>query len=372
MLVVGFAAVCFLPALVVSALSTGFIRRWAPAWGLVDQPGARKVHHVPKPLGGGIGIWLGVVCPLAAAHLVVYLIVHQSSWKAWVPAEIGVDWEAVLQRAGRMWTVILAGTVLAGMGLWDDFRNLSWKPRLVVQLGVTILLVASGIRATVFVALPWFGIMMTVLWILVLVNAFNFLDNMDGLSSGIGLIASLIFAAVMLTRTGGPRWLVGGVLIVLAGSLAGFLIFHNWSPAKIFMGDAGSYFIGLMLASLTVLGTFYDEQIGKPHVMLAPLCVLAVPLYDFTSVVLIRLREGRSPFEGDKNHFSHRLVELGLKPRNAVLTIHLATLTTGLGALLLYHVDGWSGASLIIALIVCVLAIIAILETVGRKNNGHE
>jgi hypothetical protein len=140
------------------------------------------------------------------------------------------------------------------------------------------------------------------------------------------------------------------VLLVLTGSLAGFLV-HNWPPAKIFMGDTGSYFIGLMLASTTVLGTYYDytEDAARRHVILAPLCILAVPLYDFCSVMLIRLLEGRSPFHADKSHFSHRLVELGLKPRHAVLTIHLATLTTGLGALLLYRVSDWSGALLIVA-----------------------
>ncbi len=138
------------------------------------------------------------------------------------------------------------------------------------------------------------------------------------------------------------------------------------------MGDSGSYFIGLLMACLTIVGTFYQAGIGSRHVILAPLCILAVPLYDFCSVVLIRLSQKRSPFHPDKSHFSHRLVELGLKPRNAVLTIHLATLTTGLGALLLYRVSGWSGAWLIIALIVSVLAIIAILETAGRRNNHSE
>ncbi len=158
-------------------------------------------------------------------------------------------------------------------------------------------------------------------------------------------------------------------MLVLAGSLAGFLC-HNWPPARIFMGDSGSYFIGLLLASLTILGTFYESRQGSRHVILAPLCILAIPLYDFCSVILIRLKQGRSPFHPDKSHFSHRLVELGLKPRNAVLTIHLATLTTGLGGLLLYRVTDWAAAMLVVALIACVLGIIAILETVGRRNNG--
>jgi UDP-GlcNAc:undecaprenyl-phosphate GlcNAc-1-phosphate transferase len=191
---------------------------------------------------------------------------------------------------------------------------------------------------------------------------------MDGLSSGIGLIAALIFSTIMLTSLSEPRWFVAAVMLVLAGSLTGFM-WWNWSPASIFMGDTGSYFIGLLIASMTIVGTFYEDspEIGR-HVILAPLCVLAVPLYDFTSVMIIRLKQGRSPFQPDKSHFSHRLVELGLQPRNAVLTVHLATLTTGLGALLLYEVTTWNAASVVVGLIFCVLLIVAILETAGRKN----
>ena len=126
-----------------------------------------------------------------------------------------------------------------------------------------------------------------------------------------------------------------------------------------------------MMATMTIRGTFYESSSGGKHVILVPLCILAVPLYDFCSVMVIRLLQKRSPFHPDKSHFSHRLVELGLSPPKAVLTIYLATLTTGLGGLLLYQVPGWSGATLVIALILCVLAIVAILETVGRKRNGN-
>jgi UDP-GlcNAc:undecaprenyl-phosphate GlcNAc-1-phosphate transferase len=271
-------------------------------------------------------------------------------------------------KAGQMWAILVGGTLLSIMGLFDDRHNLPWQPRLVMQIVVACSLVAIGVRATVFVAAPWFGEALTVLWILVLINSFNFLDNMDGLSAGIALIAAVLFATIMLGFTSETRWLVGGFLLVLAGSLGGFL-WHNRPPAKIFMGDTGSYFIGLMLASMTVLGTFYEYRPGSSrHVMLAPLCILAVPLYDFCSVMLIRLWQGRSPFHADKSHFSHRLVELGLSKPAAVLTIHLLTLATGFGALLLYYVPSWPAALLVLALIVCVLAVIAILETAGRTK----
>ena len=204
---------------------------------------------------------------------------------------------------------------------------------------------AVGLWRTVFVTWPWFGSALTVLWILVLTNAMNFLDNMDALSAGIGFLASLIFAVILLVMVRTPALLVAVPLVLLAGSLLGFLCW-NRPPASIFMGDCGSNLIGFLLATLTVAGTFY-ERTGSRHVMLAPLCVMAVPLYDFCTVISIRLLQGRSPFHGDKSHFSHRLVELGLRPVYAVLTIHLTTAMTGLGALLLYQVPGWSGAALV-------------------------
>jgi UDP-GlcNAc:undecaprenyl-phosphate GlcNAc-1-phosphate transferase len=364
-----FVVACVGSAFVLAFGTTALMRRLAPRWGLVDHPSARKVHVTPTPLGGGIGIWAGVVLPIAAAQLAAWLILRNGATPAWLPAELAVHLEGVVYRTGLLWTVLAAGTLLSVMGLVDDLRNLPWKPRLFMQLCVACALVLGGVRASIFVPLPWIGAVVTVVWIMVLTNAFNFLDNMDGLSAGIALIAATLLAVIMLTATGEPRWLVAGVLLVLIGSLAGFLC-HNWSPARIFMGDTGSYFVGLLMATLTVLGTFYEYDGGSRHVMLAPLCVLAVPLYDFASVVLIRLSQGRSPFHPDRSHFSHRLVNLGLKPRDAVLTVYLATLTTGIGALLLYEVPGWTGALLIISLVLCVLLIIAILEAVGRKSNG--
>jgi len=262
---------------------------------------------------------------------------------------------------------------VGGTGLVDDFRNLPWKPRLLIQL-LTALYLVFGVKvqASVFVPQPWVGQLLTIFWILVLVNSLNFLDNMDGLTGGIALVVSVLFAVIMLFFTAEPRWLVAGLLLVLAGSVAGFL-WHNWSPAKIIMGDGGSYFIGTLLACITVLGTFYDESSTGRHVMLSPLLILAIPLYDFCSVMYIRLSSGLSPFHGDKNHFSHRLVDLGLQKPSAVLTVHLATLTTGLGALLLYSVESWGKAMLVVGLVGCMLAIIAILETASRWNGrGRE
>jgi len=336
-------------------------------------------------MGGGIAVWVSVITPLAIATVLAANLLPGLSLKTLLPADVleQLDVSKFASRLGQLWGILAGATLLAVVGLIDDFRNLSWKPRLAVQLLVAVGLVVGGVRGTLFLPSPIVAAVVTVAWILVLINAFNFLDNMDGLSPGIALIAASMFAFVLLVGTPRPHWLVAGVLLVLAGALAGFLC-HNWPPAKIFLGDAGSYFIGCLLATLTVIGTFYENDpntaantaaIGR-HVILAPLFILAIPLYDFTSVMLIRLRRGQSPFQPDKNHFSHRLVELGLSKPHAVLTIHLATLMTGLGGVLLYQVADWSGAMLIIALIACVLALIAILETVARpqasSDSSHE
>ena len=362
-----FALLCFVPACLVSCVGTSVMRRLAPQWGLMDQPAARKVHLVPTPLGGGIGIWLGVVVPLVGGWVVAWSLPYLPDLRDLLPAAILPHLDGIKFRTGQMWAVLLGGTVLSVMGLFDDWKSLPWQPRLVVQFLVACGLVfGAGIHATVFVSIPGFGAVFSVLWILVLINSFNFLDNMDGLSGGIGLIAASLFGVIMLTATSEPRWLVGGALLVLAGSLLGFLL-HNRPPARIFMGDTGSYFIGLMLACLTIQGTFYERGLSGTHVILAPLCILAVPLYDICSVLLIRIWQGRSPFQPDKSHFSHRLVEMGLSKPAAVATIHLTTLTTGLAGLLLYQIDGWYAAGLVCGLILCVLAVIAILETAGRQ-----
>lgn len=349
--------------LLVSASTVPLLRRLAPGLGLIDQPGHRKVHSQPTPRSGGIAVWLGMV--VAALFL---LMVDRLNWTPTTSyfEIMGDSLEESPTRQRQILAIVIGSCVLFFTGLADDRWNLAWWLRLGIQFAVAGCVVAAGVRATVFVSYPWFGIGVSVLWILVLTNAMNFLDNMDGLSAGIGVIASLIFVVILLLLVNNPAWTVATALLMLAGSLTGFLIW-NRPPATIFMGDCGSNLIGFLLATLTILGTFYDSTSNR-HVILAPLCVLAIPLYDFCSVILIRLRQGRSPFHGDKSHFSHRLVELGLKPGPAVLTIHLATLMTGLGGILLYKVTDWTGAVVVLAVIICILAIVGILETVGRHT----
>lgn len=348
-------------ALLLSGAALAYVLCWAVRWvaprvGLIDNPGGRKDHRAPTPLGGGLAVWLALVIVLGAGT-------------AWVelggplPGGLAVHVGGMREQAGRLWAILGLASVMMLMGLVDDRFKLDWKPRLALQLAAAVGLVIVGGQITLFGPLAWPPVRwaITVAWVVGLTNSFNFLDNMDGLSAGVGLIVALLFVGAQVVIGG---LFVPAVLLVLAGALAGFLV-HNSPPARLFMGDAGSNFLGYVLGSLTVVGTFTKVGTGQddrsPLGAIAPLLVMAVPLYDTVSVIAIRLREGRSPFQADRSHLSHRLVERGLTPPWAVRTIYLVTLAGGLGALLLHRLGPWGGLVVLMQTL-SVLGVVAILE----------
>jgi UDP-GlcNAc:undecaprenyl-phosphate GlcNAc-1-phosphate transferase len=340
-----------------------FVRKYAPRWGFVDRPGGHKGHKAPTPLGGGVAIWLTTVIILGIGLVAVF-----AAQRTGLPEPLERYLGGIVYRSGELMWILGLATVIMVMGLFDDIYNLNWKLRLGIQLLCAVLVVANGIRVTLFGPFthPLLGGMATVLWIVGLTNAFNMLDNMDGLSASVGLIAATLFCGAQLAV---GSLFAPAVLLVLVGALAGFLV-HNHAPARLFMGDSGSNFLGFLLGALTVVGTFTRDERGgaySPYGVLAPLLVMAVPLYDMTSVILIRLHEGRSPFIGDRRHFSHRLVARGLTGSQAVLTIDLVTLAGGLGALLLHRLDGL-GACVVMAQTCCLLGVVAILELSASRS----
>ncbi len=342
-----------LAAFVWGAVLTGVARTIAPQFGLVDKPGGRKTHKAPTPLGGGVAIWLTTVSIFVVGGLILWL------GRGSLPPELAVHASGLLTKAGPLALILGLGSLIMLMGLADDRFGLSWKPRLAVQLGLaTILVVVGGLRVTLFppFSSPILTGLLTIVWIAGLTNSFNFLDNMDGLAAGVGLIVALIFAAAQIAV---GSLFVPAVLLVLVGALGGFLL-HNRYPAKIFMGDAGSNFLGFTLGALTVAGTFTRDGYA-PYGVLTPLLVMAVPLYDTISVIIIRIREGRSPFQPDRRHFSHRLVDRGLTAQGAVRTINLVTLACGLGAILLHQLDA-VGACLVVAQTICLIGVVTVLE----------
>jgi UDP-GlcNAc:undecaprenyl-phosphate GlcNAc-1-phosphate transferase len=342
-------------------LSVGFcglVRLLAPRVGLVDRPGGRKAHERVTPLGGGVAIWLAVVAVLVLGAVAVYFEADV------LPPDVRAYVGGLRARGETLLGIVGLGTLIMLMGLFDDKKALSTWPRLVVQVVLASIFVIFWGRVTLFLPQS-LGIvrvltgLLTVAWIVGLTNSFNFLDNMDGLAASVGLIAALVFAVAQIMVGG---LFVPAVLLILVGALGGFL-YHNVHPARLFMGDAGSNFLGFLLGTMTVAGNFARpyEALSSPFSVLTPLVVMAVPLYDTASVILIRLREGRSPFQADRRHFSHRLVERGLSPPRAVATIDLVTLTAGLGALLLPRMDA-VGAVVIVAQTVCLMGVVGVLE----------
>ncbi len=354
-------------ALLMSTLLCRMIRTGARRVGFVDQPAARKIHAEPIALGGGLGFFLTTAL-LIAGGVVFAMLQARSGPLPWLPDLLKRHIPAIADRAGLVFFVLGGGVVVFLLGLLDDVWQLSPWVRLGVQAVVAAVLwfVSEDLRVTAFVGAGWLSCLYTVLWIVGMTNAFNLLDNMDGLSAGVAVVASFVFLVVaVLTQ----QYFLAAILLVFAGSLLGFLVF-NFSPATLFMGDAGSTFIGYFLGTLTILFTFYTERGHNPvSAIVVPLVILAVPLYDTTSVVLIRLTSGRPIFGADKNHFSHRLVALGMSTRAAVLTIYLVTLCTGLLAPLLLRLETGM-ALLVFANVLLILVLIWLLEHTGRRGQN--
>jgi UDP-GlcNAc:undecaprenyl-phosphate GlcNAc-1-phosphate transferase len=340
------------------------VRRNSARFGLVDLPGERKIHAESVPTGGGIGIFAGVVVFFALCQLIVFVHAQTNVLNGIIPEMILVRFDGVMQRCVQLWFLLGLGAVMMVLGVLDDRFNLHWLLRLFVQTAVASAAVYNGVRLTVFIDVPVLTAVLSVIWIVGLTNSFNMLDNMNGLSGGVAAICGLFLALIMFIspnyETLEPQYFIAGFLVVIVSSLIGFLLHNNPFYAKLFMGNGGSYFIGFLLSVVTLLATF-SSNYTMPQTVFVPLLILAVPLYDMISVITIRIKNGKSPFEGDKNHFSHRLVELGFSQTQAVLIIYLLTTICCVGAVLLYQIE-FHGAVLIFLQILMILLLVAILE----------
>jgi UDP-GlcNAc:undecaprenyl-phosphate GlcNAc-1-phosphate transferase len=289
--------------------------------GLVDHPDPRKVHTRPTPRAGGLAILMAVVFAGGAVDALSRL--------GWTQIGIPQDWFGVFACA----------IPVALLGLADDIRPLSWQIRLALQtvmsaLGALILLPDAGTLERVVV----------VFWVVAQINAFNMLDNMDQLSAGVAVIVAG-WLAILASKSGRPGSTAWVPFVILMGALWGFL-WWNRSPARIFMGDGGSTFLGSVLGLSTARAGLVED--GPPCSWAIPVLLAAVPCYDMTSVVLLRLSQGRSPFHADKQHLSHRLVGLGLSPVTAVRVIHLLALSSGANAFILWGVSNPVTAGVVI------------------------
>lgn len=352
-------------AFLCSAGLTACVRRWAVRTDFVSRPRADRYNRNVIALGGGIAIFWTIALAVLAGAAVVKFVIAPGHF-SFIDASITQHTAGFVSKINDLLVIVGLVFVLHLMGLWDDRKHLGPLVKLAVQFAVAI--AAAGwadVRVEMFIENKFITTALSAFWIVLMINAFNFLDNMDGASAGIALIAAVMLMAAAV-RSG--QVFVSAMGLVFIGALLGFLVF-NFPPAKIFMGDCGSMVVGFFVALLTLRTTYYNAEAGtKLYAVFMPAVVMAVPLYDFISVTFLRLKQGKSPFVGDTQHFSHRLKRRGLSDRQVALTLYLATFCTGLGAVLLQRAD-WLGAVVIAVQTLTILCVVAILETTAGSAN---
>lgn len=358
------AIILLLASLLCSVILTAVLRRIAIAVGFVARPGAERYHRSVVPLGGGIAIFATIVAFLLAGIAIVKFVIAPGR-AGFLGESVTVHAAGFIEKTPQLLSVIGCLTALFLLGLIDDLRRLGPFSKLAVQLAVAFAAAfLADIRVELFIQNKFLTAVLSAFWIVLVINAFNFLDNMDGAAAGIAVItAAVLFVAAVQSS----QVFVGALAIVFTGTLLGFLVF-NFPPAKIFMGDCGSLPVGFILALLTLRTTYYHQAGSGPwYPVLIPLIVMAVPIYDFLSVTGLRISQGKSPFVGDTQHFSHRLSRRGLSDTQTALTLYLATLCTAFGATFLYQVN-LTGAILIFLQTVMILAIIAVFESTANNE----
>ena len=331
-----------LSAAAVAFFSLPLWRKWCLATGLVDDPGERKIHDQTIPLAGGLAVMTGLLVPALLGSVALW---WQGSHAATPPgsyltlrlAPLDQSVESLLlyglnRRAVELTGIFLGALGMLAVGWLDDKRELRPAAKFGGQLAVALLVSASGARITLFVPNIVFSHAVTILWLLTIINAFNFVDNMNGLCAGLGASGSWFFA---LAAAAGGQYLVALIAFLTFGALLGFLP-HNFPRARAFLGDAGSHLVGYLLAVLAILPHFYTPEHPRHRAVLIPLFVLALPLIDLAWVVLFRWRRGLPVYVGDNNHLSHQLVRQGFSRTLAVLMLWLAAaLLGGMGCWLL-------------------------------------
>jgi UDP-GlcNAc:undecaprenyl-phosphate GlcNAc-1-phosphate transferase len=310
-----FYLAAFAGSFLTTLLTLPLWRWWCLRVNLVDDPGHRKIHDAPVPLAGGFAVLTGILLPLAAGAALLKLdMLNLAAASAIV--------HGLNRRALELAVIALAITLL---GWLDDRHELKALPKFAGQLLIAYAVAAAGNRVTLFVHSQLFSYAVTILWLLTVINAFNFTDNMNGLCAGLGVIAAFVFGAIAAAD---GEYLVAVTAWLMCGALAGFLPW-NFPRARAFLGDAGSHLVGYLLAVMAILPHFYSKQNPRPFAVLVPLLVLAVPLTDLVQVVVLRTFHRKPFWIGDTNHFSHRLNRAGLNRPRTVLLLWLVAAVFG-------------------------------------------
>ncbi|MFT9076116.1 glycosyltransferase family 4 protein [Ethanoligenens sp.] len=347
-------------AIAIAYVCTPFVIKLAYRIGWLDIPkDKRRMHKKPIPLLGGLSIIAGFLL----STLIVLLILGRFS-------------EYYPPRIAQLMIQILPGAaIIAVMAFFDDRFNLPPLPRLAMQCVAAGIAVALGARIQ-FVSLPvrlfggpialgnWLSILITVIWIVGMTNAMNWIDGLDGLAAGIASIASGTLL-ILATLQGRPQLSVAVLTAALAGGCLGLLP-YNRNPARIFMGDTGAMFLGYVLGVISIQGLF---KFYAAISFLVPILILALPILDTSSAILRRLSEGKSPFAADRSHIHHQLIDMGLSQKQAVWFLYAVSATLSIIAILFTvfgKIIGWR--FLLLALVIVLIASLIALKLCRRYN----
>lgn len=382
-------ALVMLPiGLVLSVVLCTWVLAWGRRRGWIDQ-GGREVHkqHDTATVNlGGVAITAALVLPMLLILLAVSLL--STSWIAdWSPA-LAEHWPGLSSQLWMGWSLLLGMLVMHGTGLADDRLGLGPWLKLGIQIAVAVFLVlCCQLHLLTYLATAYgvvgnvASVILSVLWLVALMNAMNFMDNMDALAGG---VAAIIVSAMFGVALSNEQWFVAAVAGLLLGSIVGFLFF-NFSPARLFMGDNGSLVLGLLVGFISVrlnyteIGSVDDMNLMAYLPLLAPVLWLSIPLYDLISVCIIRISHGTNPMQGDHNHLSHRLLRMNLGGPGAVGTIHLLTVMTCIGGVLvasLTPTTSWLGAVMTGATLLALMTLDISYSTVtgfdGREDEDED
>ena len=331
----------FASALVMAIGGTPLVRRIALRLGVIDRPNERKIHISPIPLLGGLAIY---------GAFIAALLLFGGRY-----------------RLNELVGILVGASLMSFLGMWDDRRSLSPFLKLAGQFLAASILVLSGVYIGTF---PWeaLNIALTLIWIVVVTNAMNLLDNMDGLSGGVGAVAAVFF---LLLAAMNDQYLVGALSAALVGACLGFLV-YNFNPASIFMGDAGSLFLGFILAAVAIKLRFPEGV--QIVTWMVPVLILGLPLFDTMMVIVSRVRRGLNPLTTPgRDHISHRFVAMGYTRREAVLICYL--ICAGLGVIALFVTQASILEGYIVAAIMALVGLVTLIrmESVdypGKQSQG--
>lgn len=349
-------------AMVLTTVITPMCRKLSWKFNFLDRPLGEhhKRHQEPMPLLGGVAMLMGWSLTIISATWFIHR--YQESF----PDQILQILSGLILIRSPLFVITSGALVLTLIGLVDDKKPLGPMVKFSLQLVVcSIVALSPKLRISLFfesVFVTWF---ITLCWFMFIINAFNFFDNMDGLASGIAVIASVLFTLVAAFR---GQYFVAALGSATAGTAIGFYFFNRY-PASIFMGDSGSHFLGFVLAVMGALTLFYQPE-TTPTIapLLIPILVLAVPIFDTFAVIFIRLKNRKPIYSGDHNHISHRFHHMGVSRKTAVFLVHLLSLAIGLGAVTMMWLEK-RGVVLVLLQSFAILTLVTILHRTRISDN---